>query len=175
MARKEPKRIEQLGRVRIDDYAWMKDEKWQQVLRDPKVLRADVRQHLEAENAYTKAMLASTEPLQAELFADRAGVESSEVVAKRVLAARERAAARFAGSPWRTNSEVPGRELRDRWAPARSAMVAAERALDAGRLSPRGLDRVLRVAWTLADLAGRPCPGAGEIDEALYLRTGVAA
>ena len=112
---------------------------------------------------------------RAELFADRAGVESSEVVAKRVLAARERAAARFAGSPWRTNSEVPGRELRDRWAPARSAMVAAERALDAGRLSPRGLDRVLRVAWTLADLAGRPCPGAGEIDEALYLRTGVAA
>jgi oligopeptidase B len=70
VARKDPQRIEQLGRVRIDDYAWMKDDDWQQVLRDPKILRADVRAHLEAENAYTKAMLASTEPLQAQLFAE---------------------------------------------------------------------------------------------------------
>jgi len=70
LARKVPHRIEQLGRVRTDDYAWLKDENWQQVLRDPKALRADVREHLEAENAYTKAMLASTEPLQAELFAE---------------------------------------------------------------------------------------------------------
>src|SRR6201987_5409581 len=73
VARKDPKRIEQLGRVRIDDYAWMKDENWQQVLRDPKALRADVRGHLEAENAYTKTMLASTEGLQAELFAEMKG------------------------------------------------------------------------------------------------------
>jgi oligopeptidase B len=72
-ARKDPKRIEQLGRVRVDDYAWMKDDNWQQVLRDPTVLRPDVREHLVAENAYTKAMLASTEPLQAELFAEMKG------------------------------------------------------------------------------------------------------
>ncbi|HEY8571674.1 S9 family peptidase [Phenylobacterium sp.] len=73
VARKDPKRIEQLGRVRVDDYAWMKDENWQQVLRDPKALRADVREHLTAENAYTKAMLAGTEGLQAELFAEMKG------------------------------------------------------------------------------------------------------
>src|ERR1700749_1282646 len=73
IARKDPKRIEQLGRVRVDDYAWMKDEAWQQVLRDPKVLRADVREHLDAENAYTKAMLASTEALQAQMFEEMKG------------------------------------------------------------------------------------------------------
>ena len=73
VARKDPRRIEQLGRVRVDDYAWMKDENWQQVLRDPKILRADVREHLVAENAYTKAMLASTETLQAEMFAEMKG------------------------------------------------------------------------------------------------------
>jgi oligopeptidase B len=67
-AAKRPKRIEQLGRVRVDDYAWLKDDNWQQVLRDPKALRADVREHLEAENAYTKALLADTEKLQAALF-----------------------------------------------------------------------------------------------------------
>jgi oligopeptidase B len=73
VARKDPKRIEQLGRVRVDDYAWMKDEDWQQVLRDPKTLRVDIREHLEAENAYTRAMLASTEGLQAALFAEMKG------------------------------------------------------------------------------------------------------
>jgi oligopeptidase B len=73
VARKDPKRIEQLGRVRVDDYAWMKDQDWQQVLRDPKTLRVDIREHLEAENAYTRAMLASTEGLQAALFAEMKG------------------------------------------------------------------------------------------------------
>ena len=71
--RKDPKRIEQLGRVRVDDYAWMKDDNWQAVLRDPKAVRADIREHLEAENAYTSAMLASTEALQAEMFQEMRG------------------------------------------------------------------------------------------------------
>ena len=72
-APKRPTTLEQLGRTRTDDYAWMKDEGWQQVLRDPKVLRADIREHLEAENAYTKAVLAGTEDLQAQLFAEMKG------------------------------------------------------------------------------------------------------
>ena len=73
VARREPKTLEQLGRTRVDDYAWMKDDNWQQVLRDPSALRADIREHLEAENAYTKAMLAGTEALQAQLFAEMKG------------------------------------------------------------------------------------------------------
>ncbi|MBS0411610.1 MAG: S9 family peptidase [Proteobacteria bacterium] len=71
--RKDPKRIEQLGRVRVDDYAWMKDDNWQAVLRDPKAVRADIREHLEAENAYVKATLAGTEGLQATLFEEMKG------------------------------------------------------------------------------------------------------
>jgi len=73
IAPKHPKTIEQLGRVRTDDYAWMKDDNWQAVLRDPAAIRADVKAHLQAENAYAKAMLASTEPLQAALFAEMKG------------------------------------------------------------------------------------------------------
>jgi oligopeptidase B len=72
-ARKEPKSIIQFNRQRVDDYAWMKDENWQAVLRDPQAIRPDVKAHLEAENAYTAAMLASTEPLQAALFAEMKG------------------------------------------------------------------------------------------------------
>jgi magnesium chelatase family protein len=99
--------------------------------------------------------------------------ESTATVADRVRAARERAAARLAGTPWRTNSEVPGRELRSRWQAAPGALDEAERGLERGLLTARGLDRVLRVAWTVADLAGHDRPDAGDVALALQLRTGV--
>ncbi len=73
IARKAPHRIEQLGRVRVDDYAWMRDENWQEVLRDPRALRDDIREHLEAENAYREALMAGTADLQAQLFAEMKG------------------------------------------------------------------------------------------------------
>lgn len=56
-AKREPVTTEQVGRSRTDAYAWMKDENWQQVMRDPSILREDIREYLEAENAYTKASL----------------------------------------------------------------------------------------------------------------------
>jgi oligopeptidase B len=73
VARKQPLRIEQLGHVRIDDYAWMKDENWQRVLRDPAALRADIAEHLRAENAYSAAVLRPTEALQATILAEMKG------------------------------------------------------------------------------------------------------
>ncbi len=73
VARKIPVVIEQLGRVRIDDYQWMKDDNWQAVLRDPTLIKADVKAHLTAENAYREAMLASTLPLQAQMFEEMKG------------------------------------------------------------------------------------------------------
>ncbi|MET7477622.1 YifB family Mg chelatase-like AAA ATPase [Streptomyces sp. NPDC005648] len=99
--------------------------------------------------------------------------ESTVTVADRVQAARERAAARLAGTPWRSNSEVPGRELRSRWHPVSGAMDEAERSLERGVLTARGLDRVLRVAWTVADLVGHDRPDATDVALALQLRTGV--
>ncbi|MEU4655567.1 YifB family Mg chelatase-like AAA ATPase [Streptomyces sp. NPDC023723] len=99
--------------------------------------------------------------------------ESTATVADRVRSARERAAARLAGTPWRTNSEVPGRELRRRWYAVPGALDEAEHSLDRGALTARGLDRVLRVAWTVADLVGHDRPDAGDVALALQLRTGV--
>ncbi|MEV1062123.1 YifB family Mg chelatase-like AAA ATPase [Streptomyces sp. NPDC050263] len=110
---------------------------------------------------------------RAELAHRGPGGESTATVADRVRAARERAAARLAGTPWRTNSEVPGRELRSRWHAAVGAMDEAERNLERGVLTVRGLDRVLRVAWTVADLVGHDRPGAMDVALALQLRTGV--
>jgi oligopeptidase B len=70
---KEPKTITQLGRARTDEYAWMKDDNWQAVLHDPSVVKPEVREHLTAENAYLRAMLAGTEDLQKTLFEEMKG------------------------------------------------------------------------------------------------------
>ncbi|MET9294538.1 YifB family Mg chelatase-like AAA ATPase [Streptomyces sp. NPDC003077] len=108
-----------------------------------------------------------------ELLALGKDAETTATVAERVRAARERAADRFAGTPWRTNSEVPGHELRTRWQVATSALRQAERDLENGLLTARGLDRVLRVAWTVADLAGHDRPTEQDVAWALELRTGI--
>ncbi|MFD8692076.1 YifB family Mg chelatase-like AAA ATPase [Streptomyces sp. NPDC059651] len=99
--------------------------------------------------------------------------ESTETVAARVLRARARAAERLLGTPWTTNSEVPGHELRTRLVAAPGALMAAERDMERGMLTARGLDRVLRVAWTVADLRGADRPDASDIGVALELRTGI--
>ncbi|WP_258372727.1 YifB family Mg chelatase-like AAA ATPase [Modestobacter versicolor] len=96
--------------------------------------------------------------------------ESTAVVARRVRLARATAAARMAGTGLSLNSQVPGRLLRDRWPVGRSSLALAERALERGALSVRGFDRVLRVAWTLADLAGATTPGPDQVAEALGMR-----
>jgi magnesium chelatase family protein len=96
--------------------------------------------------------------------------EATAAVAGRVRDARAVSARRLAGSGCALNSQVPGRLLRERWPIERSALALAERALERGALSVRGFDRVLRVAWTLADLAGVDRPGAEQVAEALGMR-----
>jgi oligopeptidase B len=51
-----------------DDYAWLRADNWQEVMRKPDVLDAEIRAYLEAENAYTAAALAGTADLQETLF-----------------------------------------------------------------------------------------------------------
>ena len=61
------------GEVLRDDYAWLKDARWQEVLRDPAVLAPDIRTHLEAENRYTEAFLAPLDDLKRTLVAEMRG------------------------------------------------------------------------------------------------------
>jgi magnesium chelatase family protein len=107
-----------------------------------------------------KAHLKATQP-----------TESSAVVAQRVLEARERQRRRLAGSGWQTNGEVPGTYLR-RHLPLPDGLQTVDEAVDRGRLSARGVDKVLRLAWTVADLAARDKPGRDEIAIALAMRRG---
>lgn len=61
------------GIERVDDYAWLRAENWQAVMRDPSALSADIRDYLLAENAYTASVLAPTEALQETLFQEMKG------------------------------------------------------------------------------------------------------
>jgi magnesium chelatase family protein len=110
---------------------------------------------------------------RAELLSDLQLAEPSTVVAERVAAARERALRRLAGTRWRLNAQVPGPELRRAFRPAPGALVPLERAMDLGEISARGVDRIVRMSWTLADLAGADRPGTAEIGYALGLWLGV--
>ena len=73
-AARVPVTIEQVGRTRTDPYHWLKDENWQAVMRDPAVLREDIKTYLVAENAHTKARLeAPHEKLCKSLIAEMRG------------------------------------------------------------------------------------------------------
>ena len=98
--------------------------------------------------------------------------ETSAAVRERVVGARERAVARALGiglPPLLTGS-YPGALLRGPLAPAPEAAELLSAAVASGRLSARGADRAIRVAWSLADLAGTSRPGVPEVGRALTLR-----
>lgn len=100
---------------------------------------------------------------------------TTAIARARVAEARARMARRLAETPWRLNAQLPGTWLRD--GPAAPSPVVRrplDAALNRGALTLRGFDRVLRVAWSLADLEGRPQLSTDHIGRALYLKKGIA-
>lgn len=103
-----------------------------------------------------------------------AGVVTTAAARERVLDARRRAAHRLRETDWKLNVDVPGTWLRDGpAAPPPAVRRPLDAALHRGSLTLRGYDRVLRVAWTLADLGGRPQLSLDDVGRALYLKKGL--
>jgi len=113
------------------------------------------------------------EPVPKHEFADRlAKPESTADVRGRVLVARSRQAARYLGTHWRLNCDVPGPALREQWPLTDEAERRLDSEIYSGRLTQRGAVRVHRLAWTVSDLRGVDRPGRAELDVALRLRSG---
>jgi len=133
-------------------------------LSGPLLDRVDIRLQIQAVSPAQMAIARSN------ANSDKGGGRSSAVMRDRVFSARQRAEARLASTPWRTNSQVPGSYLRKHFPLSASVGARLEKALDQGRISMRGYDRCLRVAWSVADLAGRDMPNELDIAKAIFLR-----
>ena len=68
-----PQEITQHGETRIDEFAWLRDDNWQQVMREPEVLEADIRTMLEAENAYVSEVMSPVRGLQSRIYDEMRG------------------------------------------------------------------------------------------------------
>ncbi|MDP1876679.1 MAG: YifB family Mg chelatase-like AAA ATPase [Actinomycetota bacterium] len=99
---------------------------------------------------------------------DGPAAEPSGSVRLRVATARARGRRRMVGLPCSTNAEVPTSVLR-RW-PLDSGAADLLHDLERRSANLRGPDRVLRVAWSLADLAGRDRPSRDDVAGAMGLR-----
>lgn len=97
--------------------------------------------------------------------------ETSAVVAQRVLEARSRQRHRLDRHGFSRNAEVPG-SLLHRELPNPTGVEDVDAAVRRGVLSSRGVDKVLRLAWTIADLMGHGVPDRGDVHTALAMRQG---
>ncbi len=127
-------------------------------LSGPLLDRIDIRAFVEA-------------PTRVEMASEIHG-ESSQIVRDRVVTARTIAATRFAGESWSINSKIPSAHLRSRFKAEREGMSFLHSELDAERLSARGFHKVLRVAWSIADLSGHLRPTRDDVELAYLMREG---
>jgi oligopeptidase B len=72
-AKKVPSQQIVHGLTLVDDFAWLRDPKWQEVFRDTSILQPDIRTYLESENAYTERAFAPHEALKKKLVAEMRG------------------------------------------------------------------------------------------------------
>ena len=98
--------------------------------------------------------------------------ESSADIRTRVIAARAVAAKRFSDCNWSLNSQIPSRALRTVFQPARDAMNFLHDELDKEHITARGLHKIIRVSWTLADIKGHGVPTLDDVQMAHTLRGG---
>jgi magnesium chelatase family protein len=98
--------------------------------------------------------------------------ESSADIRARVITARSAAAERYKDERWNLNADIPSRELRGRYRPERAALNFLHDELDRERITARGLHKVIRLSWTLADLSGRSIPTLDDVQRAYSLREG---
>jgi magnesium chelatase family protein len=103
------------------------------------------------------------------LASDRAG-ESSEVVRQRVLAARERQQARFDGSGLTCNADMGPAHIREYCELDDVSKALMRSAMNQLGMSARAFHRVLKLARTIADLAGSDQIQSPHLAEALQYR-----
>lgn len=109
-------------------------------------------------------------PVNAKQVASGEPGPKSEELASQVLRAIKAASTRLAETPWSKNAQVPGSYLRKQLRLPIEATRNLDLALDRSLITMRGYDRILRLAWTVADLNQRPKPNKDDVALAMYYR-----
>ena len=109
-------------------------------------------------------------PRRSEL-ASTVQAESSHDVAQRVMQAREKQEVRFRSTVFHSNSQMSGKYVRSHTSVPTDIDRLFDRALTRGEMTMRGIDKALRLAWTISDLAGRDRPESGDFHQALLFRS----
>ncbi|NJC22542.1 magnesium chelatase family protein [Arthrobacter pigmenti] len=104
-------------------------------------------------------------------FSGSPATDTSAAVAARVAGAREMQRDRLFQWGFHTNAEVPAKLLHDELRLSRKATKSLDLTMEQGAITKRGYDRVLRVAWSVADLAGKSIPSSDDVELALVFRT----
>lgn len=133
-------------------------------LSGPLLDRVDLRLSV---SAISPAKLASA---RAGLSGAKLSAASSAHLQDLVSQARARALSRLRETPWSINSQVPGAFMRKNFPLTENVTRKLEAAMVQGRISMRGFDRCIRLAWSIADLAGRASPNELDVAKAIYLR-----
>ncbi|GAA3547261.1 hypothetical protein AFL01nite_22130 [Aeromicrobium flavum] len=112
------------------------------------------------------------EPSRRELVHGLGARPAMSELAARVADARDRQRRRLADTPWRVNAAVPGVDLRKTWPAEDEGTRLLEQQVRGHKVTPRSADRVLRLAWSIADLCGHGRPTVDDVQTALDLRRG---
>ncbi|WP_164996702.1 YifB family Mg chelatase-like AAA ATPase [Actinomyces minihominis] len=131
-----------------------RDRYWARIS-GPLLDRLDIRLHIS--RPHHSALTRDQTPTSAELR-------------ERTTEARRRAAFRWRNEAWSVNAEVPGRFLRDHTQLAPADANAVQKAIESGQISLRGADRILRLAWSVADWEGHETPSTEDMARAIELR-----
>lgn len=137
-AARVPHRVSHHGDTRDDEYAWLRDDNWQAVMKQPEALDSDIRAHLEAENAYTAAIMEPTQELQQNLFAEmRARIEEDEASVPVTIGKLD----------WATRYQKGGEHVLVCWGPPDSRVEDMAVALD-GNVEAAGNDYFKLAGYT---------------------------
>ncbi|MEY3696500.1 MAG: hypothetical protein RJA41_150 [Actinomycetota bacterium] len=109
-------------------------------------------------------------PTAYELDYNSPQAEDSTEIRKRVENAIQKAQQRLRETPWKKNAEIPSSAIRELFPLQGESNRRLNRYLVSSRASARGIDRIARLAWTVADLQGHANPEVSDVETAIKLR-----